>query len=124
MKYFAELNNDNKVLRILEIEDIHCLDENGIHSELVGTNYLDSLYYDAVWKQTYVNGNIRKNFAYSGCEYSEELDAFIPPKPQSKWVLNEETCKWEPPTEAPGIDYFWNDKDGVWQEKETSIPTE
>jgi hypothetical protein len=121
MKYFAEINNDNKVLRVIEVEDINCLDSDGNHSELIGSQYCDSQYYDAVWKQTYVNGHIRKRFAYSGCEYSEGLDAFIPPKPQSKWILDETTCDWIAPVEAPGINYFWNDKEGEWEEKENII---
>jgi hypothetical protein len=121
MKYFAELNNDNRVLRVIEISENKCLDENNNFSEELAMQYLDNTYYDAIWKQTYVNGHIRKNFAYSGYEYSEELDAFIPPKPQSKWILNEETCQWEPPTEAPSVDHIWNDKEGVWEEKENII---
>jgi hypothetical protein len=121
MKYFAELNNDNRVLRVVEISEDKCLDENNNFSEALSIQYLDSTYYDAVWKQTYVNGHIRKNFANSGYEYREDLDAFIPPKPQSKWILNETTCQWEPPTEAPSINHVWNDKEGVWEEKQSII---
>ena len=47
----------------------------------------------------------RKNYASVGGRYDETLDAFIPPKPNpneevSDWVLNEETCLWEPVSEA------------------------
>ena len=47
----------------------------------------------------------RFNFAGLGYTYDEERDAFIPPKPSpneevSDWVLNEETCLWEPVSEA------------------------
>jgi hypothetical protein len=46
----------------------------------------------------------RKNFAGPGYYYSDELDAFIPPKPEDivinnktmTWLLNEDTCIWEP----------------------------
>ena len=38
---------------------------------------------------------LRKNFAGIGYTYDRELDAFIPPKPEGNFVLNEETCLWE-----------------------------
>ena len=38
---------------------------------------------------------LRKNFAGIGFTYDREKDAFIPPKPEGDWVLNEETCLWE-----------------------------
>jgi hypothetical protein len=58
-----------------------------------------------VWKQTSYNANIRKNFAGVGYTYDKERDAFISPKPDNftdkegnsfTFILNEETCKWEP----------------------------
>jgi hypothetical protein len=41
---------------------------------------------------------LRKNYAGIGFTYDKERDAFIPPKPEDDWVLNEETCLWEEPT--------------------------
>ena len=40
----------------------------------------------------------RKNYAVIGGTYDEDLDAFIPPKPDEEdkiFVLNETTCLWE-----------------------------
>ena len=42
---------------------------------------------------------LRKNYAGVGYTYDAQKDAFIPPKPNDSWVLNEETCLWEPPTQ-------------------------
>ena len=42
---------------------------------------------------------LRKNYAGIGFTYDRERDAFIPPKPDDSWVLNEETCLWEEPTQ-------------------------
>ena len=36
----------------------------------------------------------RGNYAGIGFTYDEELDAFIPPKPDGEWVLDEETFSW------------------------------
>ena len=40
---------------------------------------------------------LRKNFAGIGYSYSADLDAFIPPKPDGDWVLDESTCLWKAP---------------------------
>lgn len=38
---------------------------------------------------------LRKNYAVVGGTYDPVRDAFIPPKPEGDWVLNEDTCLWE-----------------------------
>lgn len=37
---------------------------------------------------------LRKNYAGIGFTYDVERDAFIPPKPEGNWSLDEETCLW------------------------------
>lgn len=37
---------------------------------------------------------LRKNYAGIGYTYDRERDAFIPPKPEGNFVLDEETCLW------------------------------
>lgn len=60
--------------------------------------------------------SLRKNFAGIGYEYDSEKDAFIPPKPLESWVLNEDTCLWEPPTPPPGKpeDWGWDEDKKDW----------
>ncbi len=38
---------------------------------------------------------LRKNYAGIGFTYDPVRDAFIPPKPEGEYVLNEDTCLWE-----------------------------
>lgn len=59
---------------------------------------------------------LRKNYAGIGFTYDSERDAFIPPRPYDSWVLNEETCLWEPPTPYPddGNEYFWDEETQTW----------
>ena len=38
---------------------------------------------------------LRKNYAGVGYTYDNNRDAFIPPKPEGDWTLNEETFLWE-----------------------------
>ena len=59
----------------------------------------------------------RKNYAGIGFSYSDELDAFIPPKPYPSWILDEETCLWEAPVPYPGEGndiYQWNEENQTW----------
>jgi len=47
-------------------------------------------------------------------------DAFIPPKPFNSWLLNEDTCQWEPPVAYPsdipeGTFYRWNEDIINWE---------
>lgn len=107
MSHFAEVNEENVVTRVL-----------------VGDNSMPNEGYDWVvetfggrWVKTSYNNNIRKNFAGVGFTYDETLDAFIPPKPFESWILNEDTCLWDPPVARPNNDqsYIWNEEDLVWQ---------
>jgi hypothetical protein len=66
--------------------------------------------------RTSYNANIRKNYAGIGYSYSDQLDAFIPPKPFSSWMLNDDTCQWEAPVAYPddGLMYEWNEEELDW----------
>jgi len=59
---------------------------------------------------------LRKNYAGIGYTFDEVRDAFIPPKPYESWVLNEDTCLWEPPMPYPtdGGMYQWDETAGKW----------
>ena len=37
---------------------------------------------------------LRKNYAGIGYTYDRERDAFIPPKPEGDYALDDETCLW------------------------------
>jgi len=50
-----------------------------------------------VCKRTSYNGNIRKNYAGIGYTYDFARDAFISPKPDDDWILDENTCTWSNP---------------------------
>ena len=89
MAHWAEINEDNIVLRVL-------VGSNDEPDE--GYQWLmDNL--GGTWIKTSYNGNIRKNFAGTGYTYDPIRDAFIAPKPFESWILNEDTCQWEEPTE-------------------------
>ena len=87
--------------------------------------FVDSL--SGRWIQTSYNthGNLhpksrpmRKNYAGIGYTYDAVRDAFIPPQPFASWLLNDDTCLWEPPIPIPsdGADYQWDEMTTSWVE--------
>lgn len=59
---------------------------------------------------------LRKNYAGVGFTYDAQRDAFIPPKPYTSWVLNEDSCLWEAPTPYPDDEnaYRWDESTTSW----------
>ena len=110
MAHYAFLDENNIVTEVItgidETELIEGKDPETWYGEFRGQ----------VCKRTSYNGNIRKNYAGIGYSYDESRDAFIPPKLFESWVLNEETCQWEPPTAYPndGNLYTWNEETVSW----------
>ncbi len=117
MAHFAEITEGNVVSRVIVVDNNDCKDAEGNESEAVGAAFCNTLL-GGIWKQTSYNGNIRKNYAGIGYTYDEGRNAFIPPKPFNKWILNEDTCQWEAPVAYPDDDkfYIWNDNKGEWEE--------
>ena len=107
MSHWAEIDNDNIVLRVL-VGDNNAPDE--------GQSFMESL--GGTWIKTSYNGNIRKNFAGIDYTYDAERDAFIAPKPFNSWTLDEDTCLWQAPTPMPtteGKRYYWSEDDLSWR---------
>jgi len=91
MAHFAELDENNIVLRVIRVYDAHEADgENWCHNFAGGD-----------WKQTSYNDRIRKNFAGIGYTWDVERDAFYAPQPYPSWSLDEDTCRWEAPVPYP-----------------------
>jgi hypothetical protein len=117
MAHFAQLDEDNKVIRVSVLANENCEDEFGFEQEEVGVNFLKKVHGEnTIWKQCSYNGNLRKNFPGIGHDYDAEKDAFIPPKPYASWTLNSETCLWQAPVSRPddGKTYIWNEDDNQW----------
>lgn len=112
MAHYAFLDEHNKVTEIIVGKD-----ENELIDGLTPEEWYSNFRGQKCIRTSY-NNTIRKNFAGIGYSYDEERDAFIPPKPYNKWILNEETCLWEPPIPYPtdGLDYVWNDNKIEWEE--------
>lgn len=78
MAHFAELDTDNKVVRVVVVGNPDCLDGNGQESETVGIAFCQSLFgADTTWVQTSYNGNMRGKYAGIGDTYDAASDLFI-----------------------------------------------
>jgi hypothetical protein len=117
MAHFAELDENNIVLRVLVVNNSDIMDENNVEQESIGITFLQNLV-GGTWVQTSYNNNIRKNYAGIGFTYDQIRDAFIPPKSElfASWVLDEETCRWIPPIAYPtdGLPYTWDEATISW----------
>lgn len=117
MAHFAELDADNKVLRVVVVGNQDCQDSNGQESESVGIAFCQSLFgTDTTWVQTSYNGNMRGKYAGIGDTYDAQRDAFLAPQPFPSWLLNESTLQWEPPVPMPedGGPYVWDEPSLSW----------
>jgi len=86
MSHWAEIDNDNTVLRVL-------VGDNNDPAGDEGYQWLiDNL--GGTWIKTSYNGNIRYNYAGIGYTYDATRDAFIAPKPDNAIGFDEATCRW------------------------------
>lgn len=116
MAHFARLDQSNVVVDVNAVHNNELLD-NGVESEAKGISFLiDWSNGYTNWKQTSYNATFRKNYAGIGYTYDATRDAFIPPKPFTSWLLNEESCQWIPPVAYPtdGKMYYWDELTIAW----------
>ena len=120
MSHFAYVDENNVVTNVIVIE------QNVVDTGAFGD--------PARWIQTSYNtmgglhhgpdglpdGGVplRKNYAGIGFTYDPVLDAFIAPKPYPSFLLDTETCLWQPPTPYPsdGNMYTWDEATQSWIE--------
>ena len=90
MSHWAEIDNNNKVLRVL-------VGDNNDPAGDEGYQWLiDNL--GGTWIKTSYNGNIRKNFAGVDYVYDDVNDVFIAPKPDcghDELTLDTNTYRWQ-----------------------------
>jgi len=116
MAHFAELDNNNVVLRVLVINNSDTTDANGNEVESIGQEFCHNLY-GGNWIQTSYNNKIRTRYAVIGGTYRADFDAFIYPQPYPSWIFNKETKDWEPPVSNPSDDlmYEWDEETVSWK---------
>jgi hypothetical protein len=114
MSHFAKIDENNTVIQVIVIE------QDVVDTGLFGdpNSWIQTSYNTSGGVHKLGGTPLRKNYAGIGYTYDNTRDAFIPPKPFSSWILNENTCLYEAPTPMPTDDkmYSWNENTLSWVE--------
>lgn len=120
MAHFAELNDQNEVLRVIVVDNADCLNAEGQEDEAVGIAFCQNLL-GGTWVQTSYNNNIRTRYAGIGYTFDRVRNAFITPPPFPSWTLDEATTNWIAPVPMPEEGrWAWDEEQGAWVEVDAS----
>ena len=109
MAHFAELDDNNVVLRVIVVSNNDVTDLS-TESE----DYVANLVGSGRWKQTSYNRNFRNRYAAIGDTYDAKKDVFIPAQPYTSWTLDSNNL-WQPPISIPS-DHSPPEKVYIWDE--------
>ena len=101
MRYFAEIDNNNKVINVIQAED----------EEFIKT--LGNSYIETFESETVVGARAKKGYTYDASK-----KAFFPPKPYPSWVFDEKTNLYQAPVTYPtdSKKYEWDETSKNWNE--------
>lgn len=102
--YFAQLNSDNKVLKVIALSDefkMYNVNDQ-MTEEQLAIAYLQTIYGEnVVFVET--KEGIREREAVIGGSYDFENDCFISASPFASWVYDYSTHEWKSPVEHPNF---------------------
>ena len=98
MAHFAELDNNNVVLRVVVVGN-DCVPSD---EHVDGETWCINFFKGGIWKQTSYNHNFRKQYAGIGFTYDPAKNKFISPKPYASWALDDND-DWQAPVTYPTI---------------------
>ena len=98
MAHFAELDNNNKVLRVVVVGN-DCVPSD---EHVDGETWCINFFKGGTWKQTSYNHNFRKQYAGINYTYDAAKNKFISPQPYTSWALDAND-DWQAPVTYPTI---------------------
>ena len=142
MAHFAKIDDNGLVLEVLYMEDSVTQNAEGVETESVGQQYLETHnnWPANLWIQTSYNTSMnthalggtpfRGNYAGIGYTWDEDDQIFWPKKPYASWVKHIESASWKSPIgDAPALteeqtsqntadthswSYVWNETNTTW----------
>jgi hypothetical protein len=124
MAHFAKLDENNIVIFVTkgrqedDGKEQELFERTGDVYKQTSYNTRGGIHYNAETGEVSEDQSkaFRKNYAGLDYFYDELLDAFIPPKPFESWLLDLDTCLWNPPVPYPtdGELYGWDEEDQSW----------
>ena len=129
MAHFAELDNNNVVLRVVVVGN-DCVPSD---EHVDGETWCINFFKGGIWKQTSYNHNFRKQYAGIGFTYDPAKNKFISPKPHASWALDSND-DWQAPVTYPTITTYgsndpldrymisWDETGQKWTAKDHEDP--
>tara|TARA_Y100001947_G_C10322141_1_gene296659 strand:+ start:469 stop:882 length:414 start_codon:yes stop_codon:yes gene_type:complete len=128
MAEFAQLDDDNIVINVIDVADDDAPDE------ATGIAFCKNVLGEGTdWVQTSATGGIRNRLALKGMKFDEANDVFYYPSPyHPSWVLNtwaadrvDGAWEWEAPVSLPSdagfdpdnrkfVEYTWDEDTTSW----------
>lgn len=116
MAHFAEIDDNNNVIRVLVTDDRKPAEGLFWLQERFGGTWIKTSYNTQRGEHLQGGTPLRGNFAGVGYKYDPELDAFIAPSPFASWVIDETIYDWVAPVPFPddGEEYVWDEDALAW----------
>jgi hypothetical protein len=118
MSHWAQIDENNIVISVLVGDNNH--DDEGYQwlVDNIGGRWIKTSINTYAGIHLQGKQPLRKNYAGIGYSYNEDIDAFVPPKPQDNpsFIINPETGLWKPPIDIPDTinQYIWDEKSISW----------
>jgi hypothetical protein len=128
MAHFAEIDSNNRVLRVVVIDNLDVDSHGGDQSEEAASHVNNIVPLSDIgvkWVQTSYNNNFRKKYAGVNDIYDPVKDKFITPQPHPSWTLNTND-DWEAPIAFPSVveysglpvrEIIWDEDAQKWRGK-------
>ena len=127
MAHFAELDSDNKVLRVIVISNVDVTRNGGDYSTQAETMVETRM--GGSWKQCSYNHNQRGRYPGIGWTWNESKEVFQRPKPYDSWTWTDSENDWVAPVAKPPREKWqytigswaseaipdWNEDNNRWQ---------
>lgn len=94
MAHFAELDIDNRVVRVIVISNNDLIGNTNQENEQIGIQLCKQIAGGDRWIQTSYNNNFRKKYANPGDIYINEKDVFYDPIPPADWFYLDHNYDW------------------------------
>ena len=121
MAHFAELDDNNIVLRVVVVGN-DCVPSD---EHIDGETWCINFFKGGTWKQTSYNNNFRKQYAGTGYTYDAAKNKFISPKPHASWALDANDDWQAPvtyPTDTTDKIISWDEAGQKWTAKDREDP--
>jgi len=99
-RYFAEIDNNNIVKRVIVADNKEWCEQN----------------LGGVWVETFMDKRNNKNYAGIGYMHHSDKDNFSSPQPFKSWKLDK-NCIWQAPKKRLKMNTFWDEEKQDWIEE-------